>query len=1015
MPGMADVLEVIHFSYPVLLLVIFMVAFAAQGVLSSASAKIARPTVTGPGGRPLPQNQLSREQKARLKQSRFSHHQELLFCWLSVGQISSFLANAANVIVHALAERENGGWWCGEATVVYLVASAFLYTLFLISLIDTSPAPTWAHLVTWTSALIGELLLFGLSAALYSSLHPELDSLNKTHKALAGPNEWEIFELCIDGLRILLLAATVAFYALFSAQEMWHARKFKAQQSNGPTENTPLLMANDRVINGLISNGLRGNGTPPNTDESISERSSNANSSNRHTPTNSNASNSPMVNGHSPNGVASNGHPANVSKAHVEPEYGHETAAFYRPTTAPSRSWWEYLQSYSLFFPYLWPSRSLKLKAIVVVCFMLTAMQRLVNILVPMQIGIVTNSFAKGGGIPWKEVSLLVAYKFLQGSSGVLGAARAMLWIPISQFSYQALATASFEHVHSLSLDFHLGKRTGEVISALNKGNAINTFLEQITFNVIPMLVDLFVAIVYFQIKFDAYFSLVFAIVTFWYMYLTIRMAQWRAEQRRKMTNADREEDAVKNDSLHSYETVKYFNAEAYEFKRYAETVRVFQKAEYKVLASLNLMNITQNMVFMMGLLVTAFICAWQVTTGVRDVGDFVALLVYMQQLQSPLNYFGTFYRNVQSAMISGERLLELFKEQPTVVDAKSALELHHCNGTIEFDDVQFSYDKRRPALEGLSFKCPAGTTTALVGESGGGKSTIFRLLFRFYNAEDGAIRVDGHDVRSVTIDSLRRHIGVVPQDTILFNETLMWNLRYANQEATDEDVYEACRAASIHDKIISSFPDGYNTKVGERGMKLSGGEKQRVAIARTILKNPKIIMLDEATAALDTETEQHIQEALTTLSAGRTMLVIAHRLSTITHADQIIVLHAGAVVESGTHHELLDKKGRYAAMWKRQIRAEQAATEAKRATDRAVALQKKAITITRPSSAGDGVDSGNASESDGDAALLAPNNTPENTKKSPSLSVADRADCLRITTAIDRRSYDDGKPPGHP
>jgi ABC-type transport system involved in Fe-S cluster assembly fused permease/ATPase subunit len=336
-------------------------------------------------------------------------------------------------------------------------------------------------------------------------------------------------------------------------------------------------------------------------------------------------------------------------------------------------------------------------------------------------------------------------------------------------------------------------------------------------------------------------------------------------------------------------------------------------------------MNTCQNTVFMLGLLVTCFIAAYQVSTGERKVGKFVGLLTYMAQLQGPLNFFGTFYRSIQSALINSERMLELFREQPTVRDAPHAKALTHCNGGISFENVHFSYDNRKPALNGLTLECKPGTTTALVGESGGGKSTVFRLLFRYYNAQSGTIRIDGEDVQDVTIDSLRRHIGVVPQDTVLFNETLMYNLKYACPDATDEQVYEACRAASIHDKILT-FPDGYQTKVGERGLRLSGGEKQRVAIARTILKNPRIILLDEATAALDTETEEQIQDALATLSKGRTMLVIAHRLSTITDADQILLLNDGQVTERGTHDELRDLNGRYASLWRKQIRAQRAA-----------------------------------------------------------------------------------------
>lgn len=657
--------------------------------------------------------------------------------------------------------------------------------------------------------------------------HKETDSLHEMHRSQVNKaTTWEIIEMSIDALRVVMLLCMVAFYISFSTHHASSTKK--RQEGSSLSESTPLL-------NGGYAEA--GNGIARETNGT--------------------------ANG-STNGTI------NHTTPRVEP-----AAAFYRPTTAPSKTWWEYLRGYSLFFPYLWPSKSLRLQLIVVLCFSLVILQRVVNVLVPSQIGHVTNELSKGGKMPWLSISLLISYKILQGGTGILGAARSVLWIPISQYSYQALSTASFEHVHSLSLDFHLSKRTGEVLSALSKGNAINTFLEQVTFQMLPMIFDLGIAIGYFLVKFDAYYALVIAIVTFWYLYLTIRMAQWRAEIRREMVNADREEGAVKTDSIQSYETVKYFNAEPYEFNRYRNAVQVYQRAEYKVLFSLNVMNITQNLVFMLGLLVTSFIAAWQVTLGQREVGQFVALVTYMQQLQGPLNFFGTFYRSIQSAMISGERLLELFKEQPTVVDTPDAVDMPSCEGHIRYEDVKFSYDERKPALQGLSFTCLPGTTTALVGESGGGKSTVFRLLFRFYNAQEGSIQVDGHDVRDVTIDSLRSHIGVVPQDTVLFNETLMYNLKYANQDATEAQVYAACKAASIHEKIMA-FPDGYNTKVGERGLRLSGGEKQRVAIARTILKDPRIIMLDEATAALDSETEQHIQDALTKLSEGRTMLVIA-------------------------------------------------------------------------------------------------------------------------------------------
>lgn len=713
-------------------------------------------------------------------------------------------------------------------------------------------------------ALIGEAILLGASISVYSSPH-DRNSLRSGLKDLRRtPTKWEILEVVIDGVRVIIISFLIVFYTIFSLERSYKNGNSSRRTSTHADESTPLLLNGRANGNGNVhGQGTIGNGTAL-----VRTTRDLENGGSEDTATTLVVSDDGSAARNDANGRTSPG------RKSLD-----EAPAFYKPTTAPNRTWWEYLKGYSLFFPYLWPSKSVRLQIIVIVCFGLVLLQRAVNIAVPLQIGKVTDELSLedgvGKGMPWMSISLLIAFKFLQGNSGILGAARSILWIPISQYSYQALTTASFEHVHSLSLDFHLGKRTGEVLSALSKGNAINNFLEQVTFSVLPMVFDLGVAIVYFGIAFDAYYALVVSMITFSYLYLTIRMARWRSEQRRQMTNLSREEDAVKNDSLTSYETVKYFNAEAYEFNRYRNAVTAFQKMEYKVIVSLNVLNISQNMVFMCGLLATSFIAAYQVTTGVRKVGDFVTLLTYMAQLQSPLNFFGTFYRSVQSAMISGERLLELFKEQPTVTDDPSAVPLPACEGAIRFQDVKFSYDKRKPALENLSFTCRPGTTTAFVGESGGGKSTVFRLLFRFYNTQDGSIQVDGKDIKNVTIDSLRSHIGVVPQDTILFNETLMYNLRYANQDATDEDIYNACRAASIHDKILA-FPDGYNTKVGERGLRLSGGEKQRVAIARTIIKNPRIIMLDEATAALDSDTEQNIQEALMTLSEGRTMLVIA-------------------------------------------------------------------------------------------------------------------------------------------
>lgn len=556
--------------------------------------------------------------------------------------------------------------------------------------------------------------------------------------------------------------------------------------------------------------------------------------------------------------------------------------AFYRPDKLPHRSWWEYVRGYHVFFPYLWPAKKVKLQFLVLLCFILVILQRAINVLVPLQLGVLVEALtaaAEQGTIemPWKELFVFLGLKFMQGPSAVLGSLRSILWIPVTQHSYISLQTAAFEHVHALSLDFHLGKRTGELLSALNKGGSVNQFLEQTTFQVAPMLMDLFIAIAFFWIKFGPLYALWATIITFSYLVLTIRMASTRADQRRDMVNADREEEAVKNDSITAYETVKYFNAEAFEFQRYKGAITTFQNAEARVTFGMNLMNMCQTVVFISGMLIVMAIAAYEVVLGRRSIAQFVLIMTYLNQLQGPLNFFGSFYRTVQQAMISGERLLELFKIQPNMVDKPGAPPLKDCQGHIRWNHVDFDY-ANSPALSDLTFECKPGTTTAFVGESGGGKSTIFRLMFRYYNCKSGSIEIDGHNVKDVTIDSVRRSIGVVPQDTILFNDTVMYNLKYANQNCTDEEVYEACRAASIHDRIMS-FSDGYQTKVGDRGMRLSGGEKQRVAIARTILKKPRIIMLDEATSALDSETEQQIQHKLfknKELGEGKTLLIIA-------------------------------------------------------------------------------------------------------------------------------------------
>ena len=726
---------------------------------------------------------------------------------------------------------------------VYIAGSFFFYVYFLLTLIQWHDVPNLVHYVVWALALAGEAVILLTTFLRVWGWHCVIENVqNLRVKMVYGPDKWDITDLTLASMRVIILTGLLFLHATVVARRHRKERQAMAEEISqfDSDEETPLLNGHQTTEGYHTQNGsLRGD--------------------HHHSRSNSTHGNA--------NGAAEAGHQD-------------EGAAFHRPEKLPHKTWFEYCRGYSIFFPYLWPSRSLRLKGVVLICVLLVIFQRAVNVMVPYQLGVVTDQLKLQNEdmhqVPWIQLCLLILYKLFQGQSGLIGCFRAILWVPVSQHTYRALTAAAFEHVHSLSLDFHLGKRTGELLSALNKGAAINTFLEQVTFFVLPMVVDLFVAIVFFYVAYGPMYSLCVSVITFYYLFVSVQMAQTRVDQRRDMVNADREEEAVKNDSITSYETVKYFNAEKFEFKRYREAIRNFQEAEARVTMGIQHMNMAQTSIFMFGIFVTLMICGFEVTQGTRTVGEFVLLATYLNQLQGPLNFFGSFYRTIQQAMISGERLLELFKIQPNVVDAPHAESLTECKGNIRWNNVRFSYDERRTALQDLSFECRPGTTTAFVGESGGGKSTIFRLMFRYYNCQSGSIEVDGRDVKDLTIDSVRGFIGVVPQDTILFNDTLMYNLKYANQDATDEDIFDACRAAAIHDRIMS-FPDGYMTKVGERGLRLSGGEKQRVAIARTILKKPQIIMLDEATSALDGETEQKIQSKLIGGHfGGRTLMIIA-------------------------------------------------------------------------------------------------------------------------------------------
>ncbi|KAH8919491.1 P-loop containing nucleoside triphosphate hydrolase protein [Atractiella rhizophila] len=566
----------------------------------------------------------------------------------------------------------------------------------------------------------------------------------------------------------------------------------------------------------------------------------------------------------------------------------------------------------TVLFPYLWPSKSRLLQAIACLCFVLMLAGRAVNLLVPETLGDVVDDLTYGRS-PWMHIVLYTALRTMQGGQGVLAFFQSTLWIPVAQYCQREMGMMTFDHLLNLSLAFHTRRKTGEILRILDRGSAINGFFQMLAFQLVPVFVDITVAVVYLAVRFDPILAVLMLAVMISYVAASVALTEKRVKYRRKMLDSDKHTDTLMN-----WEVVKYFTAERFESNRYLEATKVYQANEYQVLLSLQLLNLTQNIIISAGLLAGCFIVAYRVATGQQQVGGFIRFITYLTQLYVPLGALGTLYRIIQQNLVDTENLIKLLEEEQEIKDSPDAQEIQ-VKGDIT---SPFSYDGKRTALNSLSFKIPAGTSVALVGESGAGKSSILRLLYRFYDINEGSIKIDGYDLRSLTQHSLRSQIGVVPQDSILFNETVRYNIGYGDPTADEESIVSAAKAAQIHDRVLS-FPDGYSTVVGERGIRLSGGEKQRVSIARTILKNPPILLLDEATSALDTHTEREIQSALTELIKGRTTISIAHRLSTVVHSDLILVIQDGTVAEQGTHQELLAKGGLYAALWNKQISAE--------------------------------------------------------------------------------------------
>lgn len=606
------------------------------------------------------------------------------------------------------------------------------------------------------------------------------------------------------------------------------------------------------------------------------------------------------------------------------------------------------LQTFRHLWPYIWPGDRTDLKLRVGGALLLLFVGKFVTIAVPYSFKWATDSITGTIGrndipsILFGPVALTILYGALRAFMQLFTQGRDALFAAVAMNAVRRLANEVFVHMHELSLRFHLERKTGGLTRVLERGrNAIETIVRMTMLTAVPTVVEFALIIGVLLFNFDWRYVFTVSIMIIVYLWYTMVATNWRIGLRRSMNESDTDANTKAIDSLLNYETVKYFGAEGREAARYDKAMERYERSSVSSYVSLAVLNTGQGIIFSMGLMAVMILCVQGIRAGHNTIGDFVLVNAMMIQLYQPLNFMGMLYRDVKQAIIDIEMMFSILGQNPEIVDKPGAAPLAVRAGTLRFEDVHFHYDPQREILKGVSFEVPAGKTLAIVGPSGAGKSTISRLLFRFYEPQRGRITIDGQDIADVTQSSLREHVGMVPQDTVLFNDTIGYNVRYGRWDAAPSEVEEAARLAQI-DRFIELVPGGYEAQVGERGLKLSGGEKQRVAIARTILKAPPILALDEATSALDSNTEREIQDALDRVSKGRTTLVIAHRLSTVVNADQIIVLDKGVIVERGTHDELLAHAGVYAGMWNRQ-REVDAAQEAIR---RAEAEEEKSLRI---------------------------------------------------------------------
>ncbi|KAK4231745.1 hypothetical protein QBC38DRAFT_203198 [Podospora fimiseda] len=834
------------------------------------------------------------------KSAAYDHPRRRVIAWLLMLGIITYFTQLSNLVVHAVLLNRFPP--ADQDIIIGLLSNALVFGVEFVGLSDTEK-PVWYP--------------FTGSIWLALAFEPFIQFLSLKARPAKSLAFTEIFDISVVGVRYLFLVSALVLYY----EGVWSSRQEKGTDS----ERQSLLKSNGQ------STGHVSHDSDP---EDQSERN--------------------QVNGYG--GTAASSDSDSSTDASQSPTTDQVESPWERRERQANEAmekrlkekgnWVTYAKSFLIFFPYVWPvnQRSLQIRVVLVgVCLLF---MNAINVLIPRQLGIIIDCLSgTNARNPWTEVMIFAGLKLVASEAG-LSLLRQWLWIPVEFYSFDAMSTAAYSHVLNLSSDFHDTKSSSDIMMAIQSGQSISNILESICFRAFPMLIDMTVAFIYLSVTFGPYEGFITIATAAVFLYIATHMIGRLKTARRGEVSAWFKEHYVRQAGIQGWSTVTCFNQVGHEEARYSEAVKDRVAKSQTVYFGYVLAYAFQFLVLLSGLLAGAFLAVYQVTHDQATPGQFIMLLTYWAQLVAPLTFFAGLGKSISRDLIHAEQLLEIMQTKPTVKNKEGAGPLHFKAGRVRFDHVSFSYDKKKEILKNINFEATPGMTVAFVGATGAGKSTILKLLDRFYDVTKGSIQIDGQDIRDVDLFSLRAQIGIVPQSPILFDDTIMNNVRYARLTATDEEVYEACKAASIHEQILG-FTDGYQTRVGERGIKISGGELQRVAIARAILKRPAIVLLDEATSAVDTETEQKIQEALRVLCEGRTTFIVAHRLSTIMNADRIIVVGGGEIVEQGSHEELISRKdGKYAELWSKQIFVKPKDKEASTKDDKQTGKGRKAPNI---------------------------------------------------------------------